>query len=80
MVRLREGTAGLIQEAPLSEDQAIVDEGEGIHLVTATVTDTAALRRWLLGLGARAAVLEPASLREYCQNELQAALRGYTTA
>lgn len=77
VVRLREGAAGMLREAPLSKDQTIAEEGEGVHLVTATTLDTAALRRWLLGLGGRATVLQPSALRAFLRSEHEAALAAY---
>ena len=55
-----------IMGTPLSKDQKIeVSEDESSSIVTATVRDTQELRSWILGLGARAEVIEPAYLRQF---------------
>ncbi len=50
-------------EASLSPDQTVEQEGDWLR-VRATVNDTEELRWWLLGFGADAEVLAPASLRQ----------------
>lgn len=55
-----------IMGTPLSKDQKIeVSEDEYSAIVTATVMDTQELRSWILGLGARAEVIEPVHLRRF---------------
>jgi len=59
-------SAGLhLLETRLSEDQVVQDrDGDNDHLrLTATVNDTAQLRRWLLSFGSNVEVLEPVELR-----------------
>ena len=53
-----------LHETPLSEDQTLEPYAEGLEKLTATVMDTLALRRWLLGFGERVEILEPPGLRE----------------
>ena len=53
-----------LHETPLSEDQSLEAYAEGLEKLTATVMDTLALRRWLLGFGERVEILEPLELRE----------------
>lgn len=50
-------------ESPLSEDQMVVPLTDGRVKITATVTATDQLVRWLLGYGADVEVLEPEALR-----------------
>lgn len=64
-------------ELPLSKDQKIKPEGPDRSVVTATVSDTRALRRWLLGQGEWVTVLGPRELREEMAGILRKALRGY---
>lgn len=51
-------------ERPLDVSQITEDIGENTVRLTVTVPDTAELRRWLLGFGAQAVVLSPATLRD----------------
>lgn len=50
-------------ERPLNADQVTENINENIVRLTATVPNTAELRRWLLGYGDHAVVLAPATLR-----------------
>lgn len=50
-------------ERPLDANQVTEDIDEQTVRLTASVPDTTELRRWLLGFGAHATVLEPATLR-----------------
>ena len=76
-LRLYDNTGEILAESPLSHDQVIRTEGEGVHVLTATVLDTAQLRRWLLGLGHRVEVLEPTPLRAFMSDSLGKASRRY---
>jgi predicted DNA-binding transcriptional regulator YafY len=53
-----------LEETPLSDDQRLTPQQDGMVLVEATVADTGQLRWWLLGFGGRIQVLEPLSLRD----------------
>jgi len=53
-----------VVETPLSEDQRASVLDDGRVMVEATVADTAALRRWLLGCGPGVEVIEPPELRD----------------
>jgi predicted DNA-binding transcriptional regulator YafY len=52
-----------LRETPLSKDQVITDESNGLVLVTASVQLTQQLVWWLLGFGDGVEVLEPLALR-----------------
>jgi predicted DNA-binding transcriptional regulator YafY len=60
----------------LSDDQEIDYKDNGL-IVTATVRETVELKWWLLGLGKRIEVLEPASLRNVMKSTLQEAAKLY---
>lgn len=53
-----------LEETPLSDDQKLTPQPDGMVVVEATVADTGQLRWWLLGFGGRIEVLEPLELRE----------------
>ncbi len=67
-----------LREQPLSEDQKIEPAGRSASVVTATVRDTRALRRWLLGQCEWVTVLGPAPLRRELSRILAKAQAGYT--
>lgn len=77
VARFFDGAGEWVQEAPLSEDQQVVAEGGGVHRITAHTVLTVQLRRWLLGLGPRVEVVEPAHLREDIAQELRTAASRY---
>lgn len=62
-IRLRKMWADLLVEAPVATDQAVSCDVEGWRAVSATVSDTIQLRRWLHGYGADVEVLAPPALR-----------------
>ncbi len=72
-----QAAAFYLGELPISKDQKIEADGPDHLQVTATVSDTRALRRWLLGQGDWVRVLEPRALREELAGILQRTLRGY---
>lgn len=51
-------------ETPLNETQTLTPQSDGRIRLSATVSNTAQLRWWLLGFGAQVEVLKPASLRK----------------
>ncbi|UZE94814.1 helix-turn-helix transcriptional regulator [Alkalimarinus alittae] len=53
-----------LHETPLSKDQEIIHDQDDSFLLKATVADSHHLVWWILSLGDRIEVLEPASLRE----------------
>ena len=59
----REVVNGIV-ERPLDAKQVVEDIDDKTIRMTATVPDTIELRRWLLGFGSRAVVMEPAALRQ----------------
>lgn len=71
VLHLYEGLGELLRETPLARDQVIEDLGGGVRRLTATVLETAELRRWLLSLGARVETVAPSSLRGIIAAELQ---------
>jgi predicted DNA-binding transcriptional regulator YafY len=56
--------AAHLAESPLSDDQRITADGDGMVRVSATVLDTKELRWWLLGFGDQVTVFGPPALRE----------------
>lgn len=76
-LRLFESAGELLVEAPLSKDQQIYLEAQGVHVVTATLTKTVQLTRWLLGLGPRVEVVAPPELRDELRSAVRAAADRY---
>ena len=64
-------TAAHLAERPLGKDQVLKQVLEGHHRVSATVTDSAELRWWILGLGSAVEVLGPPELRTAIRQEVQ---------
>lgn len=62
-MRIPSAAAQTLHEAPLSRDQKLVEVGEGMEELSATVPDTLELRTWLLSYGSAIEVLEPGELR-----------------
>ncbi len=65
-----------LREAPLAPDQ-VVREGESWHVVQARVTDSYALRVWLLGQRVDVQVVKPLGLRRWMARTLEQALAPY---
>ena len=65
-----------LTEAPLAADQVMRDEAEA-SIVTATVTDSFALRTWILSQGADIEVMAPVRLRRWAREALRTALSPY---
>ncbi|MFV8836528.1 helix-turn-helix transcriptional regulator [Aquisalimonas sp. APHAB1-3] len=74
---LEEQTAFHLRETPLSQDQMTQDERDGRVRLTATVSDTAQVRWWLLGLGANVEVVNPPHLRDEIAQALRQAASRY---
>jgi predicted DNA-binding transcriptional regulator YafY len=70
--------APYIRERRWHSSQAIRDLPDGRVEVRLTVADTLEVRRWILGYGSQAEVLEPASLREALRTEAEALARTLT--
>ncbi len=72
-LRLDDGTAFHLSEAPLAGDQSLtpLDDEGCLYELHATVQYTARLRWWLLGLGSAVQVLAPESLRRDIAGEIQ---------
>jgi len=79
-LRVWEGLGQLLTETPLADDQRVEDAADGSQQISATVLDTAQLRRWLLSLGARVEVLAPPALRAAMADELARSSRRYERA
>ena len=62
--RFTSDAAAHLAECPLSPDQLIVHEDDGMVRVSATVLDTKELRWWLLDFGHQVTVLGPVALRD----------------
>ena len=78
VLRMYDNTAQLLAEAPLSLDQAMEPATtRDSQVVRASVLDTEQLRRWILGMGSRVEVLEPAALRAQLAGEARKAARRY---
>ena len=75
--RVWESLANILRETPLSNDQTLSAGRQGWHTLTAIVTDTWALRRWLLGHADELVVSQPASLRRDIASRLQEASDAY---
>lgn len=69
--------AGMLQETPLSEDQALSQIKRGQWLLTATVRDSWQLIWWILSQGDAIQVQAPLDLRERIKHQLEATLRLY---
>ncbi len=68
--------AAHLDETPLSEDQ-IFTEHKTYTILEATVQDTHALRRWILGFGDHVEVLGPAQLRQEFAEKAQKMNKAY---
>jgi predicted DNA-binding transcriptional regulator YafY len=75
--RFYNGTGLHLEETPLTEDQQLVDLGDGTHELTATLPETGQLHWWLQAFGANVEVLAPAALRARMVQSLQDALARY---
>ena len=75
--RFQRSAAINLLEAPVADDQRVIAEDDHWVEVVATVADTTALRTWLLGYGAMAEVLEPASLRDELATQARAMVARY---
>lgn len=64
VARIQKKKGWHLHETPLSKDQEIIDDQDESFLLKATVADSHHLLWWILSLGDRIEVLEPASLRE----------------
>lgn len=76
-LKLREFDAQALKERRVSDDQKIQDILDGA-ILTATVNDSESLRRWILGYGANAEVLEPQDLRMAITDRLKEASTLYS--
>lgn len=62
-LRVTNRTAQNLKEMPFAGAQQVADDGEGFCRISATMTLSEELVRWLLQFGASVEVIEPASLR-----------------
>lgn len=77
--RLSEDLAAVLEETPLSPDQTVHRNGEGL-LLTATVSDSWQLRWWILSQGSAIVVLSPALLRDEIGRQIEEAAAYYRSA
>ena len=76
-VRLFDNVGVLLIEMPLAKDQCITEEAPGVHLIRATVRDTAQLRRWLLSQTPHLEVVSPSAMRQRIAESLRTGLAHY---
>jgi proteasome accessory factor B len=79
IVRVRFGpeAARYIREATHHARRKLVDDGDGGVIAEYLVSGTEEIKRWILGFGVKAVVLEPESLRREVAAELRATLVAY---
>lgn len=75
--RINHTLALILEETPLSTNQQITTEGEGLFLLNASVVDSWQLRWWILSQGANIEILCPPELREKTRETLHRALAQY---
>lgn len=75
--RFFNGAGEHLRETPLSQEQIIRDEDQGVMQVTADVIPSEALRWWLQGFGANVEVLAPKWLRREIGDALTEAAARY---
>ena len=80
VVRVRFGptAARYVQEARRHGSQKFTPLADGSVLAEYTVSGTEEIKRWVLGFGAKAEVLEPGTLRREVLAELRAMVSSYT--
>ena len=66
-----------LYETPLNQSQKLAQYDEGAIKMTVDVEHTEELKWWILGFGAKVAVLAPASLRDEIEAELDAVVLRY---
>jgi predicted DNA-binding transcriptional regulator YafY len=71
------GAAGYIKEKIWHDPQEIVSQQDGSIVFEAEVAGTEEIRFWIMSWGAKALVLEPASLREEIRAETETILGKY---
>ncbi len=78
-VRVRfSGTAArYVQEKRMHESQHVTVNSDGTAEATFELTSTLEIQSWILSFGSAAEVLEPQSLRDQIQKELQSTLQQY---
>ena len=75
--RFSRAVARYVQESVWHASQRLTLEEEGSVLAEFCLSNTEEAKRWLLGFGRHAVVLEPAQLREELIAEAQSLLRQY---
>lgn len=66
-IRMRNRSAAMLEETPLSTNQKVKTVSDDWKTITATVPDSVQLRSWLKSYGADVEVIRPKSLRdEFC--------------
>lgn len=77
-VRFAPAAARYVRESRRHESQRLTTLPDGGVLAEFTVSGTEEIKRWVLGFGAKAVVLEPEGLRREVMEELGALLSTYT--
>ncbi len=77
-VRFAPGVARYIRETKRHESQELIAQADGGVLATFQVSGTEEIKRWILGFGAKAEVLEPELLRREVVEELRTMLIAYS--
>lgn len=78
VARIQKKKGWHLHETPLSKDQEIIDDQDESFLLKATVADSHHLVWWILSLGDRIEVLEPASLRENIITNIKNTFKQYS--
>lgn len=69
----------LVEEQRWHPTQRVEEQPDGSVIVRFSASGLPEIKRWVLGFGAQATVLEPASLREEVAQEIASALASYTS-
>lgn len=77
VLRLFDGMAERMREAPLGRDQVVIEESPGLYRLEVTVMQTVQLERWILSLGSTVQVLEPVRFRSAIKSQLEQAINRY---
>ncbi len=76
-LRFHNNAGAHLLETPLADNQVVVDVGDGVLDVAATVPETGQLIWWLLGFGDGVEVVGPADLRERMKMTVQGMVGRY---
>jgi predicted DNA-binding transcriptional regulator YafY len=79
-VRFSPAAARYVRESRWHAEQRLAPQPDGSVLAEFRLTSTEELKRWVLGFGAKAVVLEPESLRREIAEELRSLVPAYEAA